>query len=506
MTFQTWRAASQRITDVVFSYWFMAACIVATGLRLVTLSPHIDGPHEWRQCDTASYALNFFRDGINLMTPGINWLGAHKTLILEFPLPEAVVAIVYHVFWPSLVFDRLVYLAFFAGSAIYLYQIIRLFHDRFVAQVATAIFCFLPLSLFYSRAIHIDFAAVFFAHAFVFHAVVGYRERNIWHLVLTFAAATAAFLIKIPYAFYLVLPVAMVVLGRFNLRWAFATAAAIGAAILLFALWRLHVEAINAQIPDLSFLPKWYPFIDRGWWYYGTIAQRLDFQTWKNLLYYWPVANMVSEPGLWFVAWGVVLSLVSRRYTTSAKLFFLAWAVGVGLNVLIFFNLHLIMNYYQIPLLAFWAYYIAITVDFVRTYSRLAAVGICVAQCALLTYIAETKFFWPNPDMAAVGQIVRAATPPGSLVIAVDPGADTYDFPCALYHADRLGWSVNPDWLNQDIIARLKAQGATHMELRTTQATADALHDCTFCGTPVVKRQPTVGGSIVSVFKLQPGP
>src|SRR5919108_5288273 len=100
------RAVASRIRDGIAAYWFLAACVVAAGLRLISLSPAIDGPHEWRQCDTASYAINFYRDGINLFAPGINWLGAHKTLILEFPLPEAVVAIVYRLFWPSLVFDR----------------------------------------------------------------------------------------------------------------------------------------------------------------------------------------------------------------------------------------------------------------------------------------------------------------------------------------------------------------------------------------------------------------
>lgn len=502
MTIQTLRGYAERFTDFVVGYWFLAACVVATGLRLVTLSPQIDGPHEWRQCDTASYARNFFRDGIDLFAPGINWLGAHKTLILEFPLPEAVVAVVYHVFWPSLIFDRLVYLAFFAGAVIYLYRIVRLFHDRFMAQVCAAIFCFLPLSIYYSRAIHIDFAAVFFAHAFLFHAVLGYRDRSILHLMLALAMGVLAFLIKVPYVFYLVLPLAIVVLSRFNLRWAAALAGVLVVIVAVFGLWRLHVEAANAQIPDLSFLPKWYPFIDRGWWYYGTIAQRLDYQTWKNLLYYWPASNLLGEPGLWLVLLGIVISLLSRRYTATAKLFFLAWAAGVGLNVLIFFNLHLIMNYYQIPLLAFWAYYIAIAIDFVRSYSRLAAVGVCAAASFHLIYIAQTKFNWSLPDMAAVGQIENAATPKGSLLIAVDPGADTYDFPCALYHADRLGWSVNPIWLNADIVARLKGQGATHMALRTIDKATDALHDCEFCGTPLVKRQHTASGSVVSVFEL----
>ncbi len=53
----------------------------------------------------------------------------------------------------------------------------RLFGSR-LAFSCVAIYGVLPLGLFYSRAIHIDFAAVFCAHALVYHSMRAYDEGS----------------------------------------------------------------------------------------------------------------------------------------------------------------------------------------------------------------------------------------------------------------------------------------------------------------------------------------
>ena len=504
LAIQALHGHAKRLFGIAFNWWFVAALAAAAALRFIKLSPQIDAPHEWRQCDTASYTRNFFRDGIDLFAPSVNWLGAHKTLILEFPLPEAVVALVYRLLWPSLIFDRLVYLAFFAGGVIYLYYIVRAFHERFVAQMCVVVYCFLPLSIYFSRAIHIDFTAIFFAHAFLYHAIAGYRQRSAVHLLVALAVGIIAFLVKAPYIFYLVLPLAVVVLSRFNWRWAIAVGAVVAVCVGVFGLFRAYADAVNAQIPDLSFLPYWYPFINRGWWYYGTLAQRLNLSTWLDFLYALPVRNLMGEPGLWLAVIGLGISIFGRRQTAATKLFFLAWTAGVAVYVLIFFNLNLIMNYYQIPMLAIWAYYIAITIDFARTQSRLGALALCGALIISFIPIARSQYFWAKTDMYAASDVIAANTPKDALVIAVDPSVSTYDYPCSLYAADRFGWSVNPSWLNWEIVSQLKAQGATHLAIHTNHPWWEKLHDCDFCGKPLVQHKHTIGNDVVSVFQLNP--
>ena len=117
----------------------------------------IDEPHSWRQCDTANYALAFYKEGIRLLRPSVCWMGSYKTVILEFPFPEALMALMYHILGYHLYLARVVTFLFFAGSAIYLYFIVCYVLRKRLAMIATAVYMILPLSLFYSRAVHVDF-------------------------------------------------------------------------------------------------------------------------------------------------------------------------------------------------------------------------------------------------------------------------------------------------------------------------------------------------------------
>ena len=44
--------------------------------RLPYVPVPIVGWHAWRQADTAAIARNFYRDGMNLLYPAIDWSGA----------------------------------------------------------------------------------------------------------------------------------------------------------------------------------------------------------------------------------------------------------------------------------------------------------------------------------------------------------------------------------------------------------------------------------------------
>src|SRR5437867_284100 len=138
--------------------WLLAAAALVA-LRIPHLRGPLDDPHSWRQCDTAYYSLDFFRRGIDLLHPSVCWLGAHRTLIFEFPLPEALSALLYRTFGPDPLWDRLVSLGFFLIATFYLFAFARLVASRRVAWLCAVAYLALPLGPFYSRAAHVDFAA-----------------------------------------------------------------------------------------------------------------------------------------------------------------------------------------------------------------------------------------------------------------------------------------------------------------------------------------------------------
>ena len=148
--------------DFLKKYGFVLLVFLLITTRLFHFPSEIDGPHTWRQAETAQYIYSYVNEGINILKPSVCWMGGHKTLLLEFPLPEAAIAVLYNIFGNHLWIARFFFLCFFSISAYYFYKSLKLIFSDFVPEIATLIYCSLPLSLFYSRAIHIDFFAIAF--------------------------------------------------------------------------------------------------------------------------------------------------------------------------------------------------------------------------------------------------------------------------------------------------------------------------------------------------------
>src|SRR4051812_38803 len=94
-------AMQQRVRLLRYAPWFLLAVAVARPVwfRVSTLAvPFIEEPHAWRQADTQAYIDNYVRYGIDLLSPRLDKLGGHVPLILEFPLHEALAAILSRAF------------------------------------------------------------------------------------------------------------------------------------------------------------------------------------------------------------------------------------------------------------------------------------------------------------------------------------------------------------------------------------------------------------------------
>lgn len=455
---------------------FACCLLILIGPRLPHITGPIDDPHSWRQCDTANYAFAFYHDGIDLLRPSVCWMGDYKTVILEFPFPEMLMAMVYSVFGSGLFIARIITLIFFAGSAIYLYLIVKsLFFDR-IALLATAIYLILPLSLFYSRAIHIDFYAVFFAHAMTYYLIRGYEEPSIRYAIVGMIAGCMAFLTKAPYAFYLVLPISVLVIIRYKPRYALVLVAAVGVPVLVFSLWRLHVNAVNEAAPDWFFIPGYMKFVNMEGWYYGPLNMRWNPHVWKTILerFQNEVGNQV---GIWLFVIGLITSLVRRRYYGFKSVWFAwMWLGGVFSYLAIFLNLNYVHNYYQIPFLAIVSLFMAISLDTIYEISRryilrFAWVPVFSIYFVLGYYCvsyAEAKYFGHDSIRIEAGDIIQRVTPENSIIIAaVDmPGTDCRD-PRLLYRAKRNGWSVYERHLSRELITALKTQGAQYLAVVT---------------------------------------
>ena len=143
-------------------YQFHCIIAILIAIRFFHFDNTIDRPHAWRQHDTKQYIDSYYTDDKPFNKPSVCWMGGHETVILEFPLPEYLISKLYHVLGNSTWVARTFFLLFFIASIYYLYASLKLIFKNQIPSIATIIYASTPLSLFYSRAIHIDFSVLFF--------------------------------------------------------------------------------------------------------------------------------------------------------------------------------------------------------------------------------------------------------------------------------------------------------------------------------------------------------
>lgn len=451
-----------------------ALIVIAVIPRILHFTGPIEDTFSWRQCDTAYYALAFHRDGIDLLRPSVCWMGNYKTIIHEFPFPEMLMAIMYNIFGPHLIVARLVTFFFFMGSVLYLYLIIRMVHGERLATITAAVYSILPLSLVYSRAIHIDFCAVFFAHSMTYHLIRSMVNPSFAHWCYGTVSGCIAFLVKVPYAFYLVLPIFVLSVKMNEIKKMAYLGVAFAIPTILLLIWRYHVDTINAAVPGWSFLPGYHEGPSQNNWYYGPIEMRLDPKVWETLL-----TRIIMEIATPF---GALLLLIGAAASFIAvfaekrreELFLWAWSFGCACYVMIFFNLNYVHNYYQIPLLVIVSVFVAKAIELSivilkpklgdKIYMIPVILFIIILELSICS--AERGYYRRNDVQIQCGAIVDENTEPNSLIIVAHKAA-YYRDPRLLYFSNRNGWNVDSSKLSSDIILKLKELGAKYLVVLT---------------------------------------
>lgn len=454
--------------------WFSLLLALLLGQRLLHFGPALDEPHVWRQMDTAHYARAFAEEGFDLLRPSVCFLGAHKTLALEFPLPEAVMALAWRLVGTTdLWVARGVSLLFFVAALAYAHGLFAVAWDADLARWATLVYASSPLALFYSRAVHIDFFALACVHAVAFHALRGVRDERRSDLIWAAAWLLPALLVKAPYVLPVVPLAAWAAHERARLVWLLKSAVLALPALGALVAWNAHSAALHAAAPDWSVIADYHRFEQRATWYVGTLAQRLDAGTWATLAGR-GLRDVVGPSALPLLLIG--LAGLRREARRGA---WLAWAGGGALYLGLFYNLNLQHDYYQLPLLApaallsGWA---------LRALERARSWRLALAVCALLaagqSAWSEARYYRVPRVPLAAGEQIRRHTPQGALVIAVWQGLDARA-PLVLYPAHRYGWSVREEFLNDAVVERLRRDGATQLAhlrgARSATALAPAL-------------------------------
>lgn len=432
-------------------------------VRFFHFGETVDSPHNWRQYDTKQYIEGYYQDGNDFLEPGVCWMGGHETLILEFPLPEYLIAKLYQVFGPELWVARAFFLLFFVLSAIYFYKILRLIFTDWVPEIATVLFGFAPLSVYYSRAIHIDFFALAFAFAMLYYLMLAVRDRKMNYLLVSVVLATVAFVEKAPYVFYLVFPVMVYIVHQRSFLWTLKRSVVFVVPVLVLMGWNYYSKITNELIPEWHYIPGFNKFTDMWYWYFGTWQQRTTPDHWITIL------GRVRDEILGLS--GIVFALAgSLFYKKNGQYWWvMSWFFGTLLYVGIFFNLNIHHNYYQIPLIASLAILMAMGIQVVvnllpkiRFKAAIAVVLPAVFIVQSLRY-AETNYYQVDQEMEMIAKEIRKHSKPTDLVV-VSYGGLSAQCPLILQPANRKGWSILQEYLDPFIVKLLHEEaGATRL-------------------------------------------
>ena len=266
-------------------YFWLGVILVASFLvRLYKIDSPIADWHSWRQADTATVTRNFVKYGFNPLIPKYDDMsGVSENPIanpnvyrfVEFPIYNIAVYPFYLIFGVRDMLHRLVSVLFTLGSIVFLYLICRRYSGVGVSLLSSAVFAFLPFSVFFSRTTLPEPTFLFFSLGMIYFVDIwiweGKSSQGIWGFFFT----SLAFLIK-PWAIFFTPPLVYSILkktGSFKKSlkylWIFVLA------ILPLIVWRLWILQSPEGIPASNWLMNGdgIRFRPAFWWW--IISERL---------------------------------------------------------------------------------------------------------------------------------------------------------------------------------------------------------------------------------------
>lgn len=439
-------------------FWQLIYCFFIFSLSFYLRTYKIDNPvadwHSWRQADTAAVARNFLKEGFNLLYPkSDNYFkqnpndldNPERYFLNEFPFYPAVVSLFYKLFGIKEVWARLVSVFFASSSAAVIFLLSKKYSSKTVAVFSSLFYAILPYNIYYGRVIMPDPTFIFFSILSLYFITLWLEKETFFLAFISFISLSLAMLVK-PYAIFLGLPIAYLVLKKWGFKFLLNHQVYLVALSLLpLALWRFHIN----NYPEGMFGSQW--LIN---------ATNIRF---KGAFFRWIIFERMNR--LIFATGGFVLFWlgITVKKINKENLFYFFWLLSVVIYISYFAMGNVTHDYYQLPLVPIGCIYMAEGFNwlvnfgkswFNRWFNRFIALFLVILMLAFGWY--ETKgFFNVNRwEIVEAGRFVDKMLPLSAKVIA------PYNRdPAFLYQTNRYGWSGLRD------IEELKEyiqKGATH--------------------------------------------
>lgn len=312
-------------------HWFLLTFLMMTLYHIQNLPLDL---HQWRQTQTLSTARNFLFGHWNILMPEIDINNNQPFVLLEFPIYQFILALIWKAFGFSYVIGRIYSIALILAASWMTGKIAETIIGRPI-RIFSHILLALPMIVFWSRTFMIDNMVLFSVVGSVYSLLEIDRKKSRKPLGLFLFMLSLLLLIKpniavIPFCFCLHFFVTRPFLRR-NWLWLCLSSVI---ALVLSAAWFMHAKSVNAANPHV--------YTSLGWdWFWGNPQQLTD--PWSIKVILWRL--LINSSG-WIFLIGLVLSIFSK----CARPIALISLLSALIYMLAAPNLNLIHSYYQLPL------------------------------------------------------------------------------------------------------------------------------------------------------------
>ncbi|HEX7049743.1 MAG TPA: glycosyltransferase family 39 protein [Longimicrobiales bacterium] len=304
---------------------FVAIFLLGAGARAVDVWRGADGAvrDSWRECDIAAVARNFYREGMNILYPRIDWRGEGPGYAeMEFPLLPWMMAASYEVGGGvHEVNGRVMSYLFSLATLLVFFSLARRLLPWEGALAASLFFALSPLSIRISNALQSE-GLMFLGYVLAAYAFLRWLDEDSGAWFGVAAAATALAILAKATAAHIGLLFLLLLLerrGRSALRaprvWAFAAIA-----LLPGILWYLHARGLWLRYGNSLGVSNESHWVGRDFFTDPTFILGI---TRLELLRVWmPAGALVAAAG--------VLARPAPRAVRTA----LYWLAGIGIYYL----------------------------------------------------------------------------------------------------------------------------------------------------------------------------
>lgn len=334
--------------------------VVVVALYVVAVVPSLGQSlletHAHRQTQTAYTAVLYAERGIDLLRPPLPVLGPPGSIPQEFPLFQALGALLIGGGVPADMAMRLSGLASFVACATLLFLLARRLMGNVPALVALGAFMFNAHAMVYGRTSLIEYLAAAGGVAFLYFTIRWMDEGRAIIWVAAALGGMLGILVKITTGGFYLLPV---LLWRSpSGRWGFQRAsvwALLAVSLVFGAAWSAYSQEVREETPATVFLSMENQFA----WFFGTLGMRLDPAAWRV-----PLVAFLALTGFGLAIWAPLA--VARARATRHSAFLLGLLSLAVVMPLLLFNLYAIHDYYFVAIAPIVAIGIGLGVDWLR--------------------------------------------------------------------------------------------------------------------------------------------